>query len=100
MLCVCVSAGCRLLQDLEVSHVEVDACGDAQAAAEGAVLGLFHYDLLKTKKKTKVTTQLHGRYANHLLFLARSQDTIFGKLNHYYTTIRLFYGIVSVCFCQ
>uniref|UniRef100_A0AAX7T8B9 Cytosol aminopeptidase n=1 Tax=Astatotilapia calliptera TaxID=8154 RepID=A0AAX7T8B9_ASTCA len=55
-----VSAGCRLLQDLEVSHVEVDSCGDAQSAAEGAVLGLFHYDQLKSKKKTKVTTQLHG----------------------------------------
>lgn len=56
------SAGCRLLQDLEVKHVEVDACGDAQSAAEGAMLGLFHYDQLKSKKKTKVTTQLHGRY--------------------------------------
>ncbi|KAG8014679.1 Cytosol aminopeptidase [Nibea albiflora] len=55
-----VSAGCRLLQDLEVNHVEVDACGDAQSAAEGAALGLFHYDQLKSKKKTKVTTQLHG----------------------------------------
>lgn len=62
-ICVC-SAGCRLLQDLELKHVEVDACGDAQSAAEGAVLGLFHYDQLKSKKKTKVTTQLHGRY-NH-----------------------------------
>lgn len=60
-MCVC-SAGCRLLQDLEVKHVEVDACGDAQSAAEGAMLGLFHYDQLKSKKKTKVTTQLHGRY--------------------------------------
>ncbi|XP_031613174.1 cytosol aminopeptidase [Oreochromis aureus] len=55
-----VSAGCRLLQDLEVSHVEVDSCGDAQSAAEGTVLGLFQYDQLKSKKKTKVTTQLHG----------------------------------------
>ncbi|XP_068583102.1 cytosol aminopeptidase [Cebidichthys violaceus] len=55
-----VSVGCRLLQDLEVNHVEVDGCGDAQSAAEGAALGLFHYDLLKSKKKTKVTTQLHG----------------------------------------
>lgn len=55
------SAGCRLLQDLEVKHVEVDACGDAQSAAEGAALGLFQYDQLKAKKKTKVTTQLHGR---------------------------------------
>ncbi|XP_017273583.1 cytosol aminopeptidase isoform X2 [Kryptolebias marmoratus] len=55
-----VSAGCRLLQELEVSHIEVDGCGDAQSAAEGAALGLFHYDQLKSKKKTKVTTQLHG----------------------------------------
>ncbi|XP_008315686.1 cytosol aminopeptidase [Cynoglossus semilaevis] len=54
-----VSAGCRLLQDLEVGHVEVDGCGDAQSAAEGAVLGLFHYDQLKSKKKAKVTTKLH-----------------------------------------
>ncbi|KAM9315195.1 cytosol aminopeptidase isoform 2-T2 [Pholidichthys leucotaenia] len=55
-----VSAGCQLLQDLEVSHVEVDGCGDAQSAAEGAILGLFHYDQFKSKKKTKVTAQLHG----------------------------------------
>lgn len=55
-----VSAGCQLLQDLELNHVEVDSCGDAQSAAEGAALGLFHYDQLKSKKKTKVATQLHG----------------------------------------
>lgn len=55
-----VSTGCQVLQDLEVNHVEVDGCGDAQSAAEGAVLGLFNYDQLKTKKKTKVTTKLHG----------------------------------------
>uniref|UniRef100_A0A8C2ZLQ6 Cytosol aminopeptidase n=1 Tax=Cyclopterus lumpus TaxID=8103 RepID=A0A8C2ZLQ6_CYCLU len=55
-----MSAGCRLLQDLEVNHMEVDGCGDAQSAAEGAALGLFQYDELKTKKKTKVTTQLHA----------------------------------------
>uniref|UniRef100_A0A4W6EKK3 Cytosol aminopeptidase n=1 Tax=Lates calcarifer TaxID=8187 RepID=A0A4W6EKK3_LATCA len=34
-----VSAGCRSLQDLEVNHVEVDGCGDAQSAAEGADWG-------------------------------------------------------------
>lgn len=56
------TAGCRLLQDLDVSHVEVDGCGDAQSAAEGAALGLFQYDQLKSKKKTKVTTRLHGRW--------------------------------------
>ena len=55
-----VSTGCRLLQDLEYTQVEVDSCGDAQSSAEGAILGLFHYDQLKSKKKTKVTTQLHG----------------------------------------
>uniref|UniRef100_A0A3Q3R2D9 Cytosol aminopeptidase n=1 Tax=Monopterus albus TaxID=43700 RepID=A0A3Q3R2D9_MONAL len=55
-----VSAGCRLLQDLEVNHVEVDGCGDAQSAAEGALLGLFQYDQLKSKKTTRVAAQLHG----------------------------------------
>lgn len=48
-----VSVGCRQMQDLEVEQVEVDPCGDAQAAAEGAVLGLFEYDELKSKKKKK-----------------------------------------------
>lgn len=54
-------AGCRVLQDLEIPLVEVDPCDDAQSAAEGAVLGLFDYDELKSKKKFKVTTRLHGR---------------------------------------
>lgn len=44
-----------------MKHVEVDACGDAQSAAEGAILGLFQYDQLKTKKKSKVITQLYER---------------------------------------
>ncbi|XP_076151942.1 cytosol aminopeptidase [Alosa pseudoharengus] len=55
-----VSSGCRVLQDLEVPVVEVDPCGDGQAAAEGALLGLFDYDDLKSNKKFKVTTRLHG----------------------------------------
>nr|XP_020665494.1 cytosol aminopeptidase isoform X1 [Pogona vitticeps] len=55
-----VAIGCRQVQDLEVTSVEVDPCGDAQAAAEGAVLGLFEYDELKQKKKPVVEVQLHG----------------------------------------
>uniref|UniRef100_A0A8C9TCS1 Cytosol aminopeptidase n=1 Tax=Scleropages formosus TaxID=113540 RepID=A0A8C9TCS1_SCLFO len=55
-----VSVGCRALQDLEVPLVEVDPCGDPQAAAEGAVLGLFEYDEFKKKKTFAVKTQLHG----------------------------------------
>lgn len=54
-------AGCRQIQDLEISSVEVDPCGDAQAAAEGAVLGLYEYDDLKQKKKVVVSAELHGR---------------------------------------
>lgn len=65
-LCVC-PAGCQLLQELELNSVEVDGCGDAQSAAEGAMLGLFHFDQLKSKKKTKVTVQLHGRYPERAL---------------------------------
>ncbi|XP_005990486.1 cytosol aminopeptidase [Latimeria chalumnae] len=55
-----VSVGCRQLQELEVPLIEVDPCGDAQSAAEGAVLGLFEYDELKQKKKTVVSTQQYG----------------------------------------
>ncbi|XP_038608987.1 cytosol aminopeptidase [Tachyglossus aculeatus] len=55
-----VAAGCRQVQDLEIPSVEVDPCGDAQAAAEGAVLGLYEYDELKQKKKTVVSAQLYG----------------------------------------
>uniref|UniRef100_A0A2I3H9G2 Cytosol aminopeptidase n=1 Tax=Nomascus leucogenys TaxID=61853 RepID=A0A2I3H9G2_NOMLE len=56
-----VAAGCRQIQDLELSSVEVDPCGDAQAAAEGAVLGLYEYDDLKQKKKMAVSAKLYGR---------------------------------------
>ncbi|XP_064817444.1 cytosol aminopeptidase-like [Oncorhynchus masou masou] len=55
-----IAGGCRVLQNHVLTHIEVDGCNDSQSAAEGAVLGLFTYDDLKTKKKTKVTTQLHG----------------------------------------
>ncbi|XP_057282621.1 LOW QUALITY PROTEIN: cytosol aminopeptidase [Pezoporus wallicus] len=55
-----VAVGCRQIQDLEIACVEVDPCGDAQAAAEGAVLGLHEYNELKQKKKPVVTPQLHG----------------------------------------
>ncbi|XP_040274993.1 cytosol aminopeptidase [Bufo bufo] len=55
-----VSVGCRQMQDMEIECVDVDPCGDAQAAAEGAVLGLFEYDELKSKKKKKVSAQLYG----------------------------------------
>uniref|UniRef100_A0A480MHS5 Cytosol aminopeptidase n=1 Tax=Sus scrofa TaxID=9823 RepID=A0A480MHS5_PIG len=55
-----VAAGCRQIQDLEIPSVEVDPCGDAQAAAEGAVLGLYEYDELKQKKKVVVSAKLHG----------------------------------------
>ncbi|KAM9027779.1 cytosol aminopeptidase [Ara ararauna] len=55
-----VAVGCRQIQDLEIPCVEVDPCGDAQAAAEGAVLGLHEYNELKQKKKPVVTPQLYG----------------------------------------
>jgi aminopeptidase len=55
-----IAAGCRQVQDLELSSVEVDPCGDPQAAAEGAVLGLYEYGDLKQKKKMAVSKKLYG----------------------------------------
>lgn len=57
----CVPAGCKQLQDLEFSDVEVDPCGDGQSAAEGATLGVFEYNEFKSKKKTPLVPRLHGR---------------------------------------
>ncbi|XP_044274441.1 cytosol aminopeptidase isoform X2 [Varanus komodoensis] len=55
-----VAVGCQQVQELEIPFVEVDPCGDAQAAAEGAILGLFEYSEFKQKKKPVVEVQLHG----------------------------------------
>uniref|UniRef100_UPI00358E6517 cytosol aminopeptidase isoform X2 n=1 Tax=Myxine glutinosa TaxID=7769 RepID=UPI00358E6517 len=55
-----VAAGCKQMQELEVEEVQVDSCGDAQAAAEGALLSLYFYDELKQKKKPKVSVSLLG----------------------------------------
>lgn len=40
----------RSLRDLGIEDVLIDDCGDAEAAAEGAHLGLWSYDFLKAKK--------------------------------------------------
>uniref|UniRef100_A0A2K5HL51 Cytosol aminopeptidase n=1 Tax=Colobus angolensis palliatus TaxID=336983 RepID=A0A2K5HL51_COLAP len=55
-----LAAGCRQIQDPELSSVEVDPCGDTQAAEEGAVLGLYEYDDLKQKKKLAMSAKLYG----------------------------------------
>ncbi|XP_053560085.1 cytosol aminopeptidase [Bombina bombina] len=57
-----VSVGCRQMQEMDVAQVDVDPCGDAQAAAEGAALGLFEYDELKKKKKKVVATKPYGSH--------------------------------------
>lgn len=61
--------------------MEVDPCGDAQAAAEGAVLGLYEYDDLKQKKKVVVSAKLHGRCWNKTkIRLAFPDIQIVGRL--------------------
>ena len=45
-----ISAGVRSLKDLGIEEVLIDGCGDDEAAAEGAHLGLWAYDFLKAKK--------------------------------------------------
>uniref|UniRef100_A0A2K6V670 Cytosol aminopeptidase n=1 Tax=Saimiri boliviensis boliviensis TaxID=39432 RepID=A0A2K6V670_SAIBB len=56
-----VAAGYRQIQDLGLSSMEVDPCGDAQAAAEVAVLGLYKYKDLKQKKKMAMSAvKLYG----------------------------------------
>lgn len=77
--------GCRQLQDSEIEEVEVDACGDAQTAAEGAHLGLFEYDELKKKKKKPVSTRLYGRY--RAWYISLLQHTL--AVSSYWSPCRL-----------
>ena len=47
----CFSAGYRSLGELGLKSIQVDLCGDGEAAAEGAHLAAFKYQDLKSKKK-------------------------------------------------
>ncbi|XP_076436199.1 cytosol aminopeptidase-like [Babylonia areolata] len=48
-----VASACRQLQNAGETQVEVDPCGDAEAAAEGSFLSLYSYDELKAEDKRK-----------------------------------------------
>ncbi|XP_047500081.1 cytosol aminopeptidase-like isoform X3 [Penaeus chinensis] len=52
-----VAAGCRSLEEAGMSRIQVDPCGDAEAAAEGAHLVTFKYQELKAKKKPVPTIE-------------------------------------------
>ncbi|KAK3094914.1 hypothetical protein FSP39_007842 [Pinctada imbricata] len=53
-----VASAVLQLRDIE-GEVEVDHCGDSEAAAEGSHLSLFSYDELKAKDKQKSVVNLH-----------------------------------------
>ncbi|XP_013420572.1 cytosol aminopeptidase-like [Lingula anatina] len=53
-----VAAGISKLQSLDVKEVEVDPCGDPEAAAEGSYLKMYSYDELKAKDKRKLPMEL------------------------------------------
>ena len=57
----------KQLEDHGVSDVDVDPCGDAQAAAEAATLILHHYDELKTgdNKKPRVNASCFSKYTDN-----------------------------------
>uniref|UniRef100_A0A2I3TK72 Cytosol aminopeptidase n=1 Tax=Pan troglodytes TaxID=9598 RepID=A0A2I3TK72_PANTR len=82
-----VAAGCRQIQDPELSSVEVDPCRDAQAAEEGAVLGLYEYDDLKQKKKMAMSVKLYGTgnqeaWQKGVLFASRQNLAAPMQTNH------------------
>ncbi|XP_046385180.1 cytosol aminopeptidase-like isoform X2 [Ischnura elegans] len=56
------SAGCRSLKELEVDFIELEDFGQAEAAAEGGVLGLWTYAgfRCKTQQKKKPHLCPHG----------------------------------------
>lgn len=55
-----ITAGCRKLQDIDVSEIFVEDLGDSEAAAEGAILGPWVYQESKKKEKQKKIPQVQG----------------------------------------
>ncbi|KAF5301517.1 hypothetical protein FQR65_LT08820 [Abscondita terminalis] len=55
---IAAAAGCRALQDVGISTIEVDDMDDAEAAAEGSTLGLWKFQECKSKKKVLSQTSL------------------------------------------
>ncbi|CAG0914981.1 unnamed protein product [Notodromas monacha] len=49
-----IASACRALEGIHVTSINVDTCGDAESAAEGAVLGLWSFDDLRAEKKAKL----------------------------------------------
>ncbi|XP_064631464.1 cytosol aminopeptidase-like [Lineus longissimus] len=69
-----VAGGARQLRDVVgVTKIEVDPCGDAEAAGEGAHLGLFYFDQLKDKEKKKSHPDIKCRESE------KSIDAQFGR---------------------
>ncbi|CAH1782982.1 unnamed protein product [Owenia fusiformis] len=54
-----IAAGVRSLRDVS-QKIEIDPCGNAEAAAEGAVLSLFNYDRHKSEKKPLPEIECHS----------------------------------------
>ncbi|XP_060578489.1 cytosol aminopeptidase-like [Ruditapes philippinarum] len=53
-----VASGVKTLRSIGETEVDVDPCGNAEAAAEGGYLSLFEYDELKDKTKRKKAVKL------------------------------------------
>ena len=53
-----ISVGTRALRDVCVDNIQVDDCGDPQVASEGAYLGLYSFDDMKTSEKKNFPVQI------------------------------------------
>ncbi|XP_066990909.2 cytosol aminopeptidase [Anabrus simplex] len=76
---VAAAVGCQSLQAVDVTTIAVEELGNAEAAAEGAALGIWKYQGFKNKQKVKPLPQLtlHGNEKSSWqkgLMLAEAQN--------------------------
>ncbi|XP_023029462.1 cytosol aminopeptidase isoform X2 [Leptinotarsa decemlineata] len=57
---IAASAGCRMLADAGIKNIQVENFSDADAAAEGSLLGTWKFQEYKTKKDASPQIQLFG----------------------------------------
>lgn len=55
-----IAVGCASLKKAHIHDIRVESFGDAQSAAEGALLSNWIYDEYRSKKKPETSIQLYG----------------------------------------
>lgn len=59
-----ISSAVKQMQEAGIRYIDIDPCGDAEAVAEGAILGTYYFDNFKTEKKPAPVFDCYTKYTD------------------------------------